>query len=86
MFRLSQLPVFAVQQQQERIAFLKGDSRHPMRTLLQSRYRLNETIGKDKSQCIRMLDTSSLKSCINKADPSGLNQRASDNYIYIPQI
>ena len=79
-------PYFAVQQQQERTAFLKGDSRHPMRTLLQSRYSLNENVGKDKSQCIRMLDTISLKSCIKKADTSGLNQTASDNYIYVPQM
>lgn len=81
-------PYLAVMRAQKTMAFGRGDSRHPTRTLLQSRYRLNETGDRDDSQCIRMLDARSLKSCIE--DPRGettcLTGKLDDELIYVPQL
>lgn len=82
-------PYFAVQKPRESVRFKKGDERHPARTLLQSRYRLNETSEKDEAQCIRMLDTDSLKSCIKNpfdAETSHLTGKTNDELIYVPQL
>ncbi|KAI4148539.1 MAG: hypothetical protein LQ341_001543 [Variospora aurantia] len=82
-------PYFAVNEAQERRAFNKGDPRHPVRTLLQSRYRLNETIDKDESQCIRTVGTAALKSCIHNAskhDVDRLDRTAHTELIYVPQM
>jgi len=81
-------PYFAVAKAQQRVTFRKGDSRHPTRTILQPRYRLNETVESDNSQCIRMLDAASLNSCIKAplAETSHLTQRVTDELIYVPQM
>ncbi|KAL8920827.1 MAG: hypothetical protein Q9208_005999 [Pyrenodesmia sp. 3 TL-2023] len=82
-------PYFAVNEAQERSLFEKGDARHPIRTLLQSRYRLNETIDKDESQCIRTVGSAALKSCIRNAskdDFERLNRSAHTELIYVPQM
>ncbi|KAL9015887.1 MAG: hypothetical protein Q9185_006743 [Variospora sp. 1 TL-2023] len=82
-------PYFAVNEAQERSSFNKGDARHPVRTLLQSRYRLNETIDKDESQCIRTVGTAALKSCIHNAsknDVDRLDRTAHTELIYVPQM
>ncbi|KAL8704098.1 MAG: hypothetical protein Q9201_002732 [Fulgogasparrea decipioides] len=81
-------PFFAVRKAQKKAAFVKGDSKHPTRTLLQSRYRLNETIDRDDSQCIRMLDARSLKSCIKapEAETAHLTRGGVDELIYVPQM
>lgn len=81
-------PYLAVMGAQKTMAFGKGDPRHPTRTLLQSRYRLNETGDRDDSQCIRMLDTRSLKSCIKdpRAGTTWPAGEDDDKLIYVPQL
>ena len=82
-------PYFAVQRPQQREQFRRGDERHSMRTLLQSHYRLNETSEKDETQCIRMLDAETLKSCIKVAQPaeiSHLNSKPNEELVYVPQM
>lgn len=82
-------PYFAVNQTRERNPFKKGDARHPIRTLLQSRYRLNETVDKDESQCIRSVGSAALKSCIRNSsqdDIDRLNRTAHTELIYVPQM
>ena len=82
-------PYFAVQGQQQREQFQKGDERHPVRTLLQSHYRLNRTSEKDETQCIRMLNADTLKSCIKDAQPSEishLTSKPNDVLVYVPQM
>ncbi|KAL8727658.1 MAG: hypothetical protein Q9166_005894 [cf. Caloplaca sp. 2 TL-2023] len=81
-------PYFAVGEERTQSRFDKGDGRHPIRTLLQSRYRLNETIDRDKSQCIRMVSGSALKSCIQapSKDTKHLTRKVNDELIYVPQM
>ncbi|KAL8637729.1 MAG: hypothetical protein Q9226_009087, partial [Calogaya cf. arnoldii] len=81
-------PYLAVMTAQKTMAFGRGDSRHPTRTLLQSRYRLNETGDRDDSQCIRMLDARSLKSCIKdpRAGTTWPTGKGDDKLIYVPQL
>ena len=81
-------PYLAMMGAQKTMAFGKGDPRHPTRTLLQSRYRLNETGNRDDSQCIRMLDTRSLKSCIQdpRAGSTWPAGEDDDMLIYVPQL
>lgn len=82
-------PYFAVQRPQQREQFRKGDERHPVRTLLQSHYRLNETSEKDEKQCIRMLNADTLKSCIKvaqTAEISHLTNKPNDELVYVPQM
>ncbi|KAL8827034.1 MAG: hypothetical protein Q9191_003431 [Dirinaria sp. TL-2023a] len=81
-------PYFTVKKAQQRFGFDKGDPRHPTRTILQSRYRLNKTTEKDKSQCIRMLDAGALKSCIEAptADTTKLTRKPIDELVYVPQM
>ena len=81
-------PYLAVMRAQKTMAFGRGDSRHPTRTLLQSRYRLNETGDRDDSQCIRMLDARSLKSCIKdpRAGTTWPTEKGDDKLIYVPQL
>ncbi|KAL9041594.1 MAG: hypothetical protein Q9180_001180 [Flavoplaca navasiana] len=81
-------PYLAVMRAQKTMAFGRGDSRHPTRTLLQSRYRLNETGDRDDSQCIRMLDARSLKSCIKdpRAGTTWPAGKDDDKLIYVPQL
>ena len=82
-------PYFAVQGQQQREQFRKGDERNPVRTLLQSHYRLNKTSEKDETQCIRMLNADTLKSCIKDAQPleiSHLTSKPNDVLVYVPQM
>ncbi|KAL8691006.1 MAG: hypothetical protein Q9218_003682 [Villophora microphyllina] len=81
-------PYFLVKKAEKGVKFVKGDTRHPTRTLLQSRYRLNETTERDKSQCIRMLDAKSLESCIEApgAESRPLTRRVDEDLIYVPQL
>ena len=81
-------PYFAVAKPQKRKNYIKGDSEHPTRTLLQSQYRLNETIERDNSQCIRMLGGETLKSCVkaSQADTSHLSRKKTEELIHVPQM
>ncbi|KAL8951301.1 MAG: hypothetical protein Q9222_002723 [Ikaeria aurantiellina] len=81
-------PFFTVKKAQPTQKLEKGDLKHPTRTLLQTRYRLNETTERDKSQCIRTLPIRSLESCEKgKTGESAARQdKAINELIYIPQI
>ncbi|KAL8818153.1 MAG: hypothetical protein Q9223_003157 [Gallowayella weberi] len=81
-------PYFAVAGRRTQKKFDKGDGRHPIRTLLQSRYRLNETVDRDKSQCIRMIGGSALKSCIQAPvnETERLIRQLNNDLIYVPQM
>lgn len=67
---------------------MKGDPKHPVRTLLQSHYRLNKTVERDKDQCISLLQGKNLKSCIDAPDmeTAHLNSRKAKELIYVPQL
>ena len=81
-------PYFAVAEPYPTKPYKKGNVEHPVRTLLQSRYRLNETVERDKFQCIRRLKREALKACINATDPEcaqTLSKRA-DELVHVPQL
>ncbi|KAL8872906.1 MAG: hypothetical protein Q9174_001543, partial [Haloplaca sp. 1 TL-2023] len=82
-------PYFEVKKPGMKMMFEKGDSKHPTRTLLQSRYRLNETTDRDKWQCIRMLDGRALRSYVKIPQPAtkrDLTNNIEDEIIYVPQM
>ena len=81
-------PYFAVTEPQAENPIAKGESKHPMRTLLQSHYRLNKTVERDKDQCIKLLRGKNLKSCIEAPDmeTAHLNSRETKERIYVPQL
>ena len=85
-------PYFTISQEQPKdpLANARGDEKqkHPMRTLLQSIYRLNDTSERDQSQSIRMLSPSHLQSCIDivRAEDTGLSRTVDDEMIYVPQF
>ncbi|KAL8889780.1 MAG: hypothetical protein Q9215_002968 [Flavoplaca cf. flavocitrina] len=81
-------PYFAMGEERKQSMFEKGDDRHPIRTLLQSRYRLNETVDRDKLQCVRTISGSALKSCIRAPgkETEHLGRKANDELIYVPQM
>ena len=61
---------------------------HPMRTLLQSRYRSNVSILRDKSQALRKLERKNLRSCVApEPDDADLSStKLIDEVIYVPQL
>ena len=69
-------------------SFAKGDPKHPVRTLLQSHYRLNRTVERDKDQCIRLLHGKNLTSCIDAPDieTAHFNSGKTKELIYVPQL
>jgi hypothetical protein len=81
-------PYFAVDKVQRRNPFTKGGLEHPMRTLLQSSYRLNNTAERDRFQCIKMLEREILRSCINapERDLAQVSRKLKDELIYVPQL
>lgn len=81
-------PYFLVANPQARKLLAKGDPKNPMRTLLQSHYRLNETTERDKMQCIKMLNSEKLKSCIlsPSAETAHLTDEFADHLIHVPQM
>ena len=81
-------PYFAVTKPQAEKRFAKGDSKHPVRKLLQSHYRLNETVERDDDQCIKLLQAKKLKSCIEAPikETAHLNNRQTKERIYVPQL
>ncbi|KAL8787731.1 MAG: hypothetical protein Q9213_002051 [Squamulea squamosa] len=82
-------PYFALDEARKQSIIKKGDARHPVRTLLQSRCRLNETTDKDESQCVRMVGASALRSCIREAsskDLERLTRKTNTELIYVPQM
>ena len=81
-------PYFAVTKPKAENSFVKGSPKHPVRTLLQSHYRLNETDERDKHQCIRLLQGKQLMSCIDAPDEESahLNGEKTKELIYVPQL
>ena len=69
-------------------SFRNGAPEHPMRTLLQSRYRLNETTKRDESQCISELVGDKLKHGIKapESETAHLNGKKVEELIYVPQM
>ncbi|KAL8799866.1 MAG: hypothetical protein Q9182_005573 [Xanthomendoza sp. 2 TL-2023] len=81
-------PYFLVAEGHNQSKFDKEGENHPIRTLLQSRYRLNETVDRDKSQCIRMISGSALRSCIQapSSETKHLTRQLNNGLIYVPQM
>ena len=81
-------PYFAVQKAKAKRGFAKGSPEHPTRTLLQSAYRLNDTLEQDKFQSIRMLKQETLKSCIDATedDKTQISRKVTEELIHVPQL
>ena len=81
-------PYFAVTKPRAQKSFVKGDPKHPVRTLLQSHYRLNETVERDEDQCIKLLQGKRLKACIDAPgiETEHLHRQQIKERIYVPQL
>lgn len=81
-------PYFAVARPQKGRVYDKGDDEHPTRTLLQSHYRLNQTVERDRSQCVSTLDGETLRACVEapKKDTIHLSRKKTEELIYVPQL
>ncbi len=81
-------PYFAVSKEPMRRPFMRGGLEHPVRTLLQSVYRLNDTVERDQTQCIRMLTRKKLKSCIeaDEKDKAEVSPKVKEELILVPQL
>ena len=81
-------PYFAIEKVRPRNIFTKGSNEHPPRTLLQSAYRLNDTVEQEKFQSIRMLKSETLRSCIDaiSRDTAHLSRDVTEELIYVPQL
>lgn len=81
-------PYISVADTSLRKHFSKGDARHPPRTILQSRYRLNTTIDRDRFQCIRSISSQALGACVNasESEQACLTKKTVKRLlIYVPQ-
>ena len=81
-------PYFALDKMRQKKTLIKERPDHPPRTLLQSRYRLNDTSEEDNSQCVRMLKPNVLRQCVTapKDVTSQLSHFANDQVFYVPQL
>ena len=81
-------PYFLVAKPNMRKHFDKDDLRHPARTILQSRYRLNKTVDRDEDQCISLLGHSTTASLINGPDRNKRfwSRRAIEDLVFVPQF
>ena len=81
-------PYFAVGNAPPKASFVNLGKEHPTRTLLQSIYRLNNTLERDQIQCIRMLTRKELRSCIEaeESDLSKISRKVKEELIYVPQL
>lgn len=81
-------PYFAVGKAKPRKVFAKGSPEHPIRTLLQSAYRLNDTVEQDKFQSIRILEQETLRSCIDATgqDKAHISRKVTEELIHVPQL
>ena len=81
-------PYFLVAKPGLRRHFDKNDQRHPTRTILQSRYRLNKTVDRDEDQCISLLGHGTTASLINgpgKKKPFW-SRRVIEDLVFVPQF
>ena len=81
-------PYFEIRKEQTKQIILKHDQVHRMRSLLQSVYRLNNTVERDKTQSIRMLSKKKLTSCIKaeEGDLSDISRNGKEELIFVPQL
>ena len=81
-------PYFALDKIRQKKKLTKERPDHPPRTLLQSRYRLNDTSEEDKSQCVTMLKPNVLMQCITapKDVIAQLSHCTNDQVFYVPQL
>ena len=81
-------PYFLVAKPGLRKHFEKDDPRHPARTLLQSHYRLNKTIDRDKDQCIALLKSGTVATSINPSDKGRESplRSAIEDLVFVPQL
>ncbi|KAL8797355.1 MAG: hypothetical protein Q9195_000510 [Heterodermia aff. obscurata] len=81
-------PYFEIRKEQTKQITVKHDQEHRMRSLLQSVYRLNNTVERDKTQSIRMLSSKKLTSCIKAegGDLSDISRKGKEELIYVPQL
>ena len=69
--------------------FSKGFHEHPPRTLLQSRYRLNNTTDRDHFQCISMLKGSEVRTHVKTLDRDSNSDslgKKTQQLLYVPQF
>lgn len=78
-------PYFALCTEEVHPVLSKSTEVHPKRTLLQSRYRLNDTREDDKFQSIRGLKKEAMKSCFDGDTGEGY-QSQFHKLIYVPQM
>lgn len=81
-------PYFQVADTSFRLHLDKEDNGHPPRTILQSHYRLNKTVERDRFQCIRLLEDRTLESCI-EVEPQKVGKvldRKKKYLVYVPQF
>ena len=66
----------------------KGEPEHPPRTLLQSRYRLHQTIDRDDKQSIRMLSGKEVTSsiAIHAGDHVAIPDQGTQHLVYVSQL
>ena len=79
-------PYFQIAEPSFRRYFGKDYPGHPPRTILQSRYRLNRTIDRDRYQCIRLLNNATLDSCMTPEGRNAHKKRPTNMLVYIPQL
>lgn len=81
-------PYFALADTRMRKYFPKASQDHPPRTLLQSHCRMNKTDIRDKSQCIKLLESNIIKSSIiaSKQEKDKLSKKVTEEVVYVPQL
>ena len=81
-------PYFEIRKEQTKQIILKRDQEHSVRSLLQSVYRLNNTVERDKTQSIRMLSRGKLTSCIEaeEGDLSEISRNGKEELVFVPQL
>ena len=81
-------PYFEIRKEPRKQIVMKNDQEHRVRSLLQSMYRLNNTVERDKTQSIRILSRKKLAACIKaeKEDISSISRKANEELIFVPQL
>lgn len=81
-------PYFEIKKEQTKQMIVKHDQEHRVRSLLQSVFRLNNTVERDKTQSIRMLSRKKLTSCIKaeEGDISTISRNGKEELIFVPQL
>lgn len=81
-------PYFSLDKAQPRKPSTKGSPEHPVRTLLQSSYRLNDTSERDQFQSVRLLGSETLTLCIDPSnrDLTRVSRKVKEELISVPQL